>query len=148
MSGEELTSSIDIDLQQYAESLMMNKIGSIVAIEPSSGEILTMVSSPSYDPNMLTGREFPINFGPLQKDPLFLYTTVRFRRYTGQALSLNWYNRWWACSKVLLIVQLICLMLDLWAAINHSGAHNGMHNAIQYSCNVYFYQAFRQLYLP
>ncbi|KXK37776.1 MAG: peptidoglycan glycosyltransferase [Bacteroidetes bacterium OLB9] len=52
--GEDIKISIDIDLQAYADSLMMNKKGGLVAIEPSTGEILAMVSAPSYDPNLLS----------------------------------------------------------------------------------------------
>ena len=55
--GKNLTLSIDYDLQALGERLMEGKIGSIVAIEPSTGEILCMVSSPSYDPRMMVGRE-------------------------------------------------------------------------------------------
>jgi len=53
-SGSNLLTSIDIDLQGYAEKLMANKTGSVVAIQPKTGEILTMVSMPTYDPNLLT----------------------------------------------------------------------------------------------
>jgi penicillin-binding protein 2 len=55
--GKNLVSTIDIDLQQYGEKLMQGKIGSIVAIEPKTGEVLCMVSSPSYDPTLLTGQD-------------------------------------------------------------------------------------------
>ena len=55
--GRDLTLSLDIELQELGERLMKNKIGSIVAIEPSTGEILCMVSAPSYDPALLTGRQ-------------------------------------------------------------------------------------------
>ena len=48
---------LDIKLQAYGEELMKNKKGCIVAIEPKTGEILTMVSAPSYDPNLLVGRK-------------------------------------------------------------------------------------------
>lgn len=144
VAGENLISSIDIDLQQYAESLMINKIGSIVAIEPSSGEILTMVSTPSYDPNKLTGREFPVNFGPLQKDPLIplynrplqaVYRPGSIFKLTQSLVGLQQGS-----------INSTSLLPDVgpMGCHNHSGAHNGMHNAIQYSCNVYFYQAFRQ----
>ncbi len=54
LSGKDILSTIDIDLTAYAEQLLKNKRGSIVAIEPSTGEVLAMVSSPSYDPNLLT----------------------------------------------------------------------------------------------
>jgi len=61
-SGRNLTLSLDIKLQQYAESLMVNKIGAVVAIEPETGEILCMVSSPTYDPTLLVGRERGKNY--------------------------------------------------------------------------------------
>ena len=54
--GKNLTLSIDMELQELGERLMEGKIGSIVAIEPSTGEVLCMVSSPSYDPRMMVGR--------------------------------------------------------------------------------------------
>src|SRR5690606_16938335 len=54
LSGKDLISTIDIDLQAYGEQLMQHKTGSIVAIEPSTGEILALVSMPTYDPNLLT----------------------------------------------------------------------------------------------
>ncbi|MBX7202489.1 MAG: penicillin-binding protein 2 [Bacteroidia bacterium] len=54
--GKSLYSSIDAGLQEYGEKLMQNKVGAIVAIEPASGEVLCMVSSPTYDPNLLVGR--------------------------------------------------------------------------------------------
>ena len=54
--GKDLKITIDSELQAYGELLMQNKIGGIVAIEPSSGEILSLVSAPSYNPNLLVGR--------------------------------------------------------------------------------------------
>ena len=55
--GQDISLTLDGDLQMYAESLMANKRGGIVALEPASGEILSLVSTPSYDPNMLVGRK-------------------------------------------------------------------------------------------
>lgn len=69
VSGDGLVSSLDKDLQIFAEKLMKNKMGSIVAIEPSTGEILTMVSSPGYDPNMMVGRQRGNNYMELLNDP-------------------------------------------------------------------------------
>lgn len=57
VNGKDLTLTIDIELQLYAQQLMNGKRGGIVAIEPSTGEILALVTSPSYDPNMLVGRD-------------------------------------------------------------------------------------------
>ncbi|HYG19483.1 MAG TPA: penicillin-binding transpeptidase domain-containing protein [Ohtaekwangia sp.] len=72
--GQDLTTTLDLDLQEYGEYLMNGKAGSIIAIEPSSGEILAMVSGPSYDPTMLTGKDYSSNFVLISSDtnkPLF-----------------------------------------------------------------------------
>ncbi len=72
--GANLKSTIDLNLQEFGEKLMHNKTGSIVAIEPATGEILALVSSPSYDPGLLVGRVRSENFSMLQADtikPLF-----------------------------------------------------------------------------
>lgn len=68
--GKDLFISLDARLQEYGERLMKNKRGSIVAIEPSTGEILSLVSSPAYDPNLLVGRVRSSNYRSLQQDPL------------------------------------------------------------------------------
>lgn len=68
-SGKNLTLSIDIELQEYGEQLMKGKNGAIVCIEPSTGEILALVTSPTYDPSLLIGRERGKNYSHLSKDP-------------------------------------------------------------------------------
>lgn len=69
-SGTNLTSSIDLKLQAYGEMLMKNKRGSIVAIEPKTGEILSIITNPNYDPNLLVGRVRGKNYGELSADTL------------------------------------------------------------------------------
>lgn len=69
-AGKSLWSTIDLELQAYGEKLMKGKKGSIVAIEPSTGELLTIVSSPSYDPNLLVGRKRAENYMKLLRDSL------------------------------------------------------------------------------
>lgn len=74
VSGKDLVLSIDVELQKYGEQLMQNKIGAIVAIEPSTGEILAMVSSPTYDPTLLIGKARGHNYKELvnyKYKPLF-----------------------------------------------------------------------------
>ena len=68
-AGRNLTLSIDADLQAYAESLMVNKVGALVAIEPATGEILAMVSSPTFDPSLLAGRMRGKHYSELLKNP-------------------------------------------------------------------------------
>jgi penicillin-binding protein 2 len=67
--GSDLTISIDVDLQVYAEKLMSKVRGAVVAIEPSTGEILAMVSAPNYDPSLLVGRVRSENFRKLSMEP-------------------------------------------------------------------------------
>ncbi len=62
VKGTQLTSTIDARLQEFAEKLMVGKVGAIVAIEPSTGEILAMVSSPTYNPDLMVGRQRNTNF--------------------------------------------------------------------------------------
>ena len=71
ISGKDLTITIDSKLQEYGELLMKNKKGAIVALEPKSGEILSLVSSPSYNPNLLVGRERSKNYLELYKDSIY-----------------------------------------------------------------------------
>ena len=69
ISGRDLRLSLDIKLQQYAESLMVGKRGAVVAIEPNTGEVLCMVSMPNYDPTLLVGRQRGANYRKLVNDP-------------------------------------------------------------------------------
>jgi len=68
--GNDLYLTIDAELQAYGELLMQNKKGSIVAIEPSTGEILALITSPAYDPNLLVGRVRSENYNLLYEDTL------------------------------------------------------------------------------
>ncbi|MBQ0057632.1 MAG: penicillin-binding protein 2 [Bacteroidales bacterium] len=67
--GNDITLTIDAELQAYAESLMGNKIGALVAIEPKTGEILAMVSSPTFDPRLLVGNQRGKNYNALVANP-------------------------------------------------------------------------------
>ena len=69
-NGDIIKLTIDSDLQSYVEMLLKGKVGSVVVIEPNSGEILAIASSPSYDPNLLSGKDFSSNYLKLQVDSL------------------------------------------------------------------------------
>lgn len=74
VAGKDLQLSIDIDLQQFGEKIMRGKKGAIVAIEPKTGEVLALVTSPCYDPAMLVGKDRGKNYADLVNDankPLF-----------------------------------------------------------------------------
>jgi len=72
VAGTDLYSSMDAELQEYGELLMTNKKGSIVAIEPQTGEILCVVTSPSYDPNLLAGNIRKKNYTKLLQDTIYV----------------------------------------------------------------------------
>lgn len=67
-AGKDISIGLDMELQYYGEQLMQKKKGSIVAIDPQSGEILSLISSPSFDPGLLVGRERSSNFTMLMED--------------------------------------------------------------------------------
>jgi len=70
VQGEDITLSIDAEIQRYGEQLMVNKRGGIVAIEPKTGEILALVTAPSYDPGILVGRQRSKNYTLLYHDSI------------------------------------------------------------------------------
>ena len=70
VQGKDITLTIDAELQKYGEALMKNKRGGIIAIEPSTGEILALVTAPSYDPALLVGRQRSRNFTKLYNDSI------------------------------------------------------------------------------
>lgn len=143
--GPPLTLGIDIELQGYGELLMQNKLGSIVAIEPSSGEILAMVSSPSFDPNILVGaRNIRKNYNQLVLDslkPLFprpikaeyppgsIFKVVQ--ALAGLQEGVITENTSFPCTR------------SMVGCHNHPTAQN-IQQAIQFSCNPYFYYQVRR----
>lgn len=143
--GHNLITTIDAELQKYGEFLMDGKIGSLVAIEPSTGEILSMVSGPTYNPAMLTGRKFSSNFMLVSSDttkPLFtrplmaMYPPGSIFKIVQTLIGLQdgvlGYETRFPCDKSLVNCH------------NHPNPTN-LHGAIQYSCNPYFHQAFRRI---
>jgi len=136
--GSDLVCTMDADLQAYGEKLMQNKRGCIVAIEPSTGEILAMVSAPSYDPNLLVGRIRGHNFNVLQSDPqkpLFNRATQAQYR-PGSIFKL-------AQSLTALQTGAITAQTRIHCnrgVIGCHGAHSNddLEMAIVHSCNPYF----------
>ena len=70
VQGEDINLTIDAEIQKYGEELMINKRGGIVAIEPKTGEILALVTAPSYDPSILVGRQRSKNYTLLYRDSI------------------------------------------------------------------------------
>jgi len=88
-SGETLVSSLDINLQKLGEQLLKNKVGSVVAIEPSTGEVLAFVSSPNYDPNLMVGRQQGNNYMDIFRSPNRPFTVRPLSGYYSPGSSFK-----------------------------------------------------------
>lgn len=143
--GKNLVSTVDLNLQQYGEYLMQGKSGSIVAIEPGTGEVLSIISGPTYDPNILAGRELGKNFTALQQDSLIpLFNRPIMAQYPPG-------------SMFKMVQSLIGLQEGVItphsrfqcnrAVVACHGPHSNedLKGAIKVSCNPYFYQTFRRI---
>lgn len=153
--GNGLITSLDIDLQAYGELLMKGKIGSIVAIEPSTGEILTMISSPSYNPELLNlGRDRGQFYDSLRQDTLTkpLFDRSVLAKYPPGSIFKTIFALIAMQKEVLTPHRTIYCdgSYEVDSKGKYSqGCHNhptpyNVSNAIQYSCNSYFYQTFRE----
>ena len=150
VAGSDLITSLNINLQAYGEELLQNKVGSIVAIEPSTGEIIALVSSPTFDPNILTGRERGRNFNLLNTDqfkPLYnraiqgQYAPGSTFKAIGGLVALKEgaidTNFSYYCPGYYPIPG-----LRLRCSHRHPPASN-IVQGLTHSCNPYFWQTFR-----
>lgn len=145
VAGENLFTDLDLDLQQYAEKLLEGKRGSVVAIDPKTGAVLAMVSSPYYDPNLLSGRFLGKNYVALSKDsllPLFnrpamaTYPPGSIFKMVQALIALEEgvidENTYFNCNKKLVKCH------------NHVSPTN-VRTAIANSCNPFFYRTFNKI---
>ncbi len=138
VEGTDLIATIDAELQRFGEELMVNKRGCVVAIEPKTGEILALVSAPTYDPNLLVGRARGNNFRALNLDkqkPLFNRATQAQYR-PGSIFKL-------AQSATALQLGIITPQTRIVCNRGIIGCHGSHSNddlemAIVHSCNPYF----------
>jgi len=146
IAGKDLISTIDLELQQYGDLLMTGKRGSIVAIEPATGEVLAMVSSPSYDPNLLVvGNDFAKNYTRLANDPLKpLYNRTIMGMYPPGS-TFKVVEALVGLQEGVLIpsTRLRCDQ-SLVKCHGHPSPAN-VHQSIQYSCNPYYFKVFRRI---
>lgn len=149
--GEKLVASLDYELQTYGERLMQNKIGSIVAIEPSTGEILAFISSPTYDPNLLVGRKRSVNYRSLSLDenkPLFNRPVMAeyppgsifklINALVAQREGVIFPETMYNCTGAYYIGRLRVGCRPHPSPVNLS-------QAIQFSCNAFFCNGFKNL---
>ncbi len=150
--GRNIWSSIDMKLQEYGEKLMQNKKGSIVAIEPSTGEILCIVSSPSYDPNLMVGHTRSKNYMNLIKD------SINKPLFNRALMALYPPGSTFKIANALIGLQEGVLTPDtkftceggfvfgnLKVGCHHHASPLNLVQSIQYSCNAYYCKAFRAI---
>ncbi|MBK8884561.1 MAG: penicillin-binding protein 2 [Bacteroidales bacterium] len=147
VQGKDILSTIDINLQQYGEILMKNKRGSIVALEPNTGEVLTLVSAPDYDPGLLVGRVRSDNFSKLSADtlkPLFNRALMASYPPGSTFKPIN--------GLIALQEQVInpgsmfgCDHGYLFVGCHSHASPLNLEGAIMNSCNSYFCQAYRRI---
>jgi penicillin-binding protein 2 len=147
VQGSDIMSTIDMDLQEYAEGLMNNKSGSIVAIEPSTGEILALVSSPNYDPSLLVGRVRSDNFAKLQADtskPIF--NRALMASYPPGS-TFKPINGLIGLQEMVIVPSTIfsCSNGYLFVGCHTHQSPLDLVGAVKNSCNSYFCQTFRRV---
>jgi len=142
--GKNLTLGIDLNLQALGERLMEGKIGSIVAIEPSTGEVLCMVSSPTYDPRMMVGRKRSKNHLALSRN---VWKPLLNRSIMGQYPPGSTFKTTQALTYLSEGVFSPSTQIGCRGGFYHRGLHVGCHGhssplslvpAISTSCNGYF----------
>lgn len=143
--GKQITLSIDLALQRYAEKLMQDKIGSIVAIEPSTGEVLCLVSAPSYNPGKLSGRHFSKNFSELKQDTLTpLFNRPLMAVYPPGSMFKTVQSLIGLQENVVSPEEQIYNRHQFIGDLAPPGYYN-IQKAIKYSSNNYFYQLFKRI---
>ena len=145
--------TIDLDLQIYGDSLMINKFGSIIAIEPESGEILSLINAPNFDPNLLIGRDRSKNYLKLKNDtigkPLFdrglqgMYPPGSTFKLINGLIALQ--------EEIITPNNKILCNYGHFYSKNRfmkchckSGTYNDLNTAIYNSCNTYFATIYKQ----
>jgi penicillin-binding protein 2 len=147
--GKDLILSIDAELQAYGELLMKNKTGSIVVIEPKTGDILAMVSSPSYDPNKLIGRKRSENYRLLIRDSLKPLMNRAISGTYPPGSTFKMINALVALQEKAITpyTSFTCqgpLSRPIRCTHNHTTPLE-LNEAIKQSCNPYFWNTFRSL---
>jgi len=148
--GQNLLTGLNANVQAYAELLMTNKRGAIVAIEPATGEIIAMVSAPSYDPNLLVGRQRSANYGLLAAD------SINKPMWNRAIIGTFPPGSTFKVVNALIALQEHSLSpFDRFSCAGQGSSpirctHNhvsplGMREGIRESCNSYFWNLFRSV---
>jgi penicillin-binding protein 2 len=151
--GKEIRVTLDKELQEYGEKLMRGKRGGIVALEPGSGEILALISGPTYDPALLVGRERSTNYSKLHYDTISKPTWDRaLLAQPSPGSPFKTLNALVALQeKVMQPETTVRCYNGFYVGNKKRGCHCGgglrnMNSGIYKSCNAYFAATFRKIY--
>jgi penicillin-binding protein 2 len=153
MPGARLTSSLDVVIQKLGEQLMQHKLGSIVAIDPSTGEILCFVSSPSYNPNLMVGHDRSANYKELNNDPYKPFLIRPTQAYYPPGSSFKPLSALIALQEGIITPQTTYFCPGYYQSGNrkvycfHHESHGlvNLSGAVAASCNGYFSWVFDKI---
>jgi len=149
IAGRDIYVGLDAELQLYGEQLMQNKKGSIVAIDPETGEILAMITSPGFDPNMLVGRQRSENYTALRNDTLKPLMNRAISGTYPPGSTFKMINALIALQEKAIIpeTRFGCkgpLSVPIKCTHNHKTPLD-LEEAIAQSCNPYFWNTFKSI---
>ncbi|MFH0757563.1 MAG: penicillin-binding transpeptidase domain-containing protein [Bacteroidota bacterium] len=149
--GKDLTITIDAALQEYGEQLMKPYIGSVVALEPATGEVLALISAPTYPPDLLVGRNLGSGFGGLASDTLNpLFNRALMAQYPPGSTFKTVMGLIGLQEKVISVNTEFHCYYGFYAGGIHTACHLhesplNLIEAIQNSCNTYFINVFKNI---
>ncbi|MDF1575989.1 MAG: penicillin-binding transpeptidase domain-containing protein [Bacteroidales bacterium] len=149
--GQNLTSTLDMELQEYGEKLMSPYVGSVVALEPSTGEVLALVSAPTYSPDLLVGRSLGVEFGKLAEDTLNpLFNRALMAQYPPGSTFKTLMGLIGLQEKVISTRTEHHCYYGFYVGNIHTGCHLhetplNLIEAIQNSCNTYFINVLKSI---
>ena len=145
--GRDIQLGIDAELQAYGEHLMQNKIGSIVALDPKTGQILALVTSPTYDPNLLVGRVRGKNYSAMLQDTLKPLVNRAISGTYPPGSTFKMVNGLIALqsNSISPRTKFICRGTETTPikCTHFHASQVDLANAIENSCNPYFWEAYR-----
>ncbi len=149
--GKNLVSTLDAELQEYGELLMKPYIGSVVALEPATGEVLALVSAPTYPPDLLVGRSLGLRFGELASDTLNpLFNRALMAQYPPGSTFKTIMGLIGLQEKVITESTEQYCYYGFYVGNIHTGCHLhetplNLIEAVQHSCNTYFIQTLKSI---
>lgn len=143
--GENLQVTIDLELQEYGETLMKGKVGSVVAIEPKTGEILSIISAPSYDPDILSGREFGKNYATLATDSMLPLINRPIQAMYAPGSIFKTVQTLIGMQEGILTPRTVYYCGDAPIGDHAPPGNYNLFDALKLSSNQYYYKAFRSI---